>query len=393
VTRRITLLGSTGSIGTQALQVIAQQPEVFEVEALAAGRNVDLLCEQARRWGVRRVALADHQAATVARERLPDSVEVLAGIDGITQLAAEPTDVVLNGMVSSRGLRPTLAALEAGSTVALANKESLIVGGALVMAAAGPGQLVPVDSEHSALAQCLRAGSAREVARLIVTASGGPFRGWTVEQLAGVTVRQALAHPTWNMGQVITINSATLANKGLEVIETHLLFGVPYDRIEVVVHPQSIVHGMVEFCDGAVVAKLSPPDMRLPIQLALTWPERLPWAPARMDWASAQQLTFEPLDRETFPMVDLAVAAGRAGGTAPAVYNAANEQAVAAFLEHRAPFSDIPRVVEAVLEQHHNTQAPGVDDVLGAEAWARTTAGRVLDTRNHDAEVTGGTTR
>ena len=393
MTRRITLLGSTGSIGTQALQVIAQQPEVFEVEALAAGRNVDLLCEQARTWDVRRVALADLEAATAARERLPDSVEVLAGIDGITQLAAEPTDVVLNGMVSSRGLRPTLAALEAGSTVALANKESLIVGGALVTAAAGPGQLVPVDSEHSALAQCLRAGTAREVARLIVTASGGPFRGWTVEQLAGVTVRQALAHPTWNMGQVITINSATLANKGLEVIETHLLFGIPYDRIEVVVHPQSIVHGMVEFCDGAVVAKLSPPDMRLPIQLALTWPDRLPWAPARMDWASAQQLTFEPLDRETFPMVDLAVAAGRAGGTAPAAYNAANEQAVAAFLEHRAPFSDIPRVVEAVLEQHHNTQAPGVDDVLDAESWARDAAGRILLARNDDAGVTGGTRR
>ena len=393
MTRRITLLGSTGSIGTQALEVIAQQPDLFRVEALAAGRNVDLLCEQARAWGVGRVALADHDAAGEARERLPAPVEVLAGIEGVTQLAAEPTDVVLNGMVSSRGLRPTLAALHAGSTVALANKESLIVGGHLVTAAAKPGQLVPVDSEHSALAQCLRAGSAREVTRLIVTASGGPFRGWTADQLAGVTVEQALAHPTWRMGQVITINSATLANKGLEVIETHLLFGVPYDRIEVVVHPQSIVHSMVEFCDGAVVAKLSPPDMRLPIQLALTWPQRLPWAPARMDWTSAQQLTFEPLDRETFPMVDLAVAAGRSGGTAPAVFNAANEEAVAAFLERRVRFSDISRVVEAVLEQHDNTQTPDVDDVLGAEAWARTAAGRVLDTRNHDAEVTGGTTR
>ena len=393
MTRRITLLGSTGSIGTQALEVIAKQPDMFRVEALAAGRNVDLLCEQARRWGVTRVALADHDAARAARQRLPGTVEVLAGIDGVTQLAAEPTDVVLNGMVSSRGLRPTLAALEAGSTVALANKESLIVGGPLVTAAAKAGQLVPVDSEHSALAQCLRAGAAREVDRLIVTASGGPFRGWTADQLAGVSVEQALAHPTWNMGRVITINSATLANKGLEVIETHLLFGVPYERIEVVVHPQSIVHSMVEFCDGAVVAKLSPPDMRLPIQLALTWPQRLPWAPARMDWTSAQQLTFEPLDRETFPMVHLAVAAGKAGGTAPAAFNAANEQAVEAFLERRVPFSDIPRVVEAVLEQHHNTLTPDVDDVLGAETWARTAAGRVLGTRDHDAEVTGGTTR
>ncbi|HSK98506.1 MAG TPA: 1-deoxy-D-xylulose-5-phosphate reductoisomerase [Euzebyales bacterium] len=381
MTRRITLLGSTGSIGTQALQVIAEQPERFRVEALAAGSNVDLLCEQARTWDVRRVALADPAAAADARARLPARVEVLVGLDGVTELAGAPVDVVLNGMVSSQGLRPTLAALAAGSTLALANKESLIVGGTLVTAAARPGQLVPVDSEHSALAQCLRAGSAREVARLVVTASGGPFRGWSARQLAGVTVEQALAHPTWNMGRVITINSATLANKGLEVIEAHLLFGVPYERIEVVVHPQSIVHGMVEFHDGAVVAKLSPPDMRLPIQLALAWPQRLPSAPARMDWTSAQDLTFEPLDRATFPMVDLAVAAGVRGGTAPAVLNAANEQAVAAFLEHRLPFADIPRVVEAVLEQHGGTRAATVDDVLDAERWARATADQLLDRR------------
>jgi 1-deoxy-D-xylulose-5-phosphate reductoisomerase len=376
--RRVTLLGSTGSIGTQALDVIARHPGRFRVEGLAAGGNVDRLCEQARVFDVPRVALADPAAAARARGLLPGSVDVLDGMDGVTALAGVPVDVVLNGMVSSRGLRPTLAALQAGSTVALANKESLIVGGPLVVAAAGPGQLVPVDSEHSALAQCLRAGDAREVARLIVTASGGPFRGWSAAELAGVTVEQALAHPTWSMGPVITINSATLANKGQEVIETHLLFGIPYERIEVVVHPQSIVHGMVEFCDGAVVAKLSPPDMRLPIQLALTWPERLPHAPASMDWTRAQQLRFEPLDRATFPMVDMAVAAGRLGGTAPAVFNAANEEAVAAFLDQRARFTDIPHVVEAVLERHHTTPVVDVDDVLQAETWARAAAGQVL---------------
>ena len=378
MTRRVTLLGSTGSIGTQALDVIARHPGRFRVVGLAAGGNVDLLCEQARAFDVRLVALADQAAAERARQLLPDGVDVVAGLDGVTALAGEPADVVLNGMVSSRGLRPTLAALHAGSTVALANKESLIVGGPLVVAAAKPGQLVPVDSEHSALAQCLRAGDAREVTRLIVTASGGPFRGWSADDLADVTVEQALAHPTWSMGPVITINSATLANKGQEVIESHLLFGIPYERIEVVVHPQSIVHGMVEFCDGAVVAKLSPPDMRLPIQLALTWPERLSHAPASMDWTRVQQLQFEPLDRATFPMVDMAVAAGRLGGTAPAVFNAANEEAVAAFLEQRARFADIPHVVEAVLERHDTIPVVDVDDVLQAETWARAVASQVL---------------
>jgi 1-deoxy-D-xylulose-5-phosphate reductoisomerase len=378
MTRRVTVLGSTGSIGTQALDVIAQHPDRFHVAALAAGRNVDLLCSQARTFGVRRVALADAAAAAVARRALPDSVEVLAGMEGVIAIAGRPVDVLLNGMVSSRGLRPTLAALRAGSTVALANKESLVVGGPLVVAAARPGQLVPVDSEHSALAQCLRAGSAREVARVIVTASGGPFRGRAARDLADVTVEQALAHPTWRMGPVITVNSATLANKGLEVIETHLLFDVPYDSIEVVVHPQSVVHGMVEFRDGAVMAKLSPPDMRLPIQLALAWPERLPSAPATMDWSRAHHLRFEPLDRTTFPMVDLAVAAGRQGGTAPAVFNAANEQAVTAFLDECVRFTDIPRVVEAVLEQHDSTPVLEVDDVLQAETWARETASRLL---------------
>ena len=371
MTSTVTVLGSTGSVGTQALDVIGTHPDRFTVVGLAAGSNDQLVVEQAQKFGVKRVALADAAAARRARERLGPGVEVLAGDAAAAELASAGADVVLNGVVGSLGLRPTLAALKSGSRLALANKESLILGGRLVLDAARPGQLVPVDSEHSALAQCLRGGQPREVARLVVTASGGPFRGRTREQLAQVTVEDALAHPTWDMGAVITINSATLANKGLEVIEASLLFGIDYDRIEVVVHPQSIVHGMVEFSDGAVMAKLSPPDMRLPIQLALGWPDRLDVAPARMQWTDAFTLHFEPLDAATFPMVGLAVAAGRHGGTAPGVYNAANEEAVAAFRGHRLPFLGIPEVVEAVLEMHDGVADPHLDEVLAAEQWAR----------------------
>jgi 1-deoxy-D-xylulose-5-phosphate reductoisomerase len=377
--RRVAILGSTGSIGCQALEVIAAHPDRFEVVALAAGGNADLLCEQARSFGVTTVALADPTAAASARQQLGDRVDVIDGPDAATTVAGMPADVVLNGMVGSRGLRPTLAALHAGSRLALANKESLIVGGSLVTAARRTvDQLVPVDSEHSALAQCLRAGAGREVAKLIVTASGGPFRGRSAAELGGVTVDDALAHPTWDMGAVITINSATLANKGLEVIEAHLLFDIAYDHIEVVVHPQSIVHGMVEFIDGATVAKLSPPDMRLPIQWALGWPDRLPYAPTRMDWSQAFSLQFEPLDAETFPMVDIAVHAGRQGGTAPGVYNAANEEAVTAFLQGTLPFLGVARTVEAVLEEHTSVAAPDLDTVLAAEQWARARARELM---------------
>jgi 1-deoxy-D-xylulose-5-phosphate reductoisomerase len=273
--------------------------------------------------------------------------------------------------VGARGLRPTLAALGAGTTLALANKESLILGGALVTGAAKPGQIVPVDSEHSALAQCLRAGAGREVARVVLTASGGPFRGRSRADLAGVTAAAALAHPTWSMGAVITVNSATLANKGLEVIEAHLLFDIPYDEIEVVVHPQSVVHGMVEFRDGATLAKLSPPDMRLPIQLALGWPEHLDWAPARMDWSRTLSLDFEPVDHATFPLLGLAVEAGRRGGGYPGVYNAANEEAVAAFLAGRLDFLGIAGVVEASLGAYEGDDASDLEAVLAAEQWAR----------------------
>jgi 1-deoxy-D-xylulose-5-phosphate reductoisomerase len=388
----VIVLGSTGSIGTQTLEVIAAHPQRFRVTGLAAGSNADLLVRQARTFGVPRVAVADPVAAATVRREAPE-LDVIDGDRACEELAGASADVVLNGMVGSRGLRPTLAALAAGSRVALANKESLIVGGEIVLAAAGAAQrtrngaadipvwadrLVPVDSEHSALAQCLRGGRGAEVERLVVTASGGPFRGRTRDGLATVTVADALAHPTWTMGAVITVNSATLANKGLEVIEAHLLFGFPYERIEVVVHPQSVVHGMVEFHDGATVAKLSPPDMRLPIQLALGWPDRLDHAAVRMDWRSALTLEFMPLDAETFPMIDLAVAAGRRGGTFPGVFNAANEEAVAAFLAGALDFLGIPRVVEAVLEAHGDTPTTDLDTVLAAERWARTEAHRAM---------------
>jgi 1-deoxy-D-xylulose-5-phosphate reductoisomerase len=380
----VAILGSTGSIGTQALDVIAAHGDRFRVAALAAGRNVELLVAQARRFGVGRVALADDQAAAAARAALDPAVEVLGGAAAVSEVASAGADVVLNGVVGSQGLPATLAALRAGSRLALANKESLIVGGPLVLETARPGQIVPVDSEHSALAQCLRAGDAREVARLVVTASGGPFRGRTATELVGATVADALAHPTWSMGPVITINSATLANKGLEVIEAHLLFDVPYDRIEVVVHPQSVVHGMVEFRDGATVAKLSPPDMRLPIQLALGWPERLDDAPTRMDWTRSHALTFEPVDADAFPLLGLFTDAGRRGATYPAVANAANEEAVAAFLDQRLGFLDIPAVVADVLAAHDAPASLDLDAVLTAEAEARTAARSRIERRRAD---------
>lgn len=375
----VTILGSTGSIGTQAIDVIRAHPERFAVAGLAAGANVDLVVAQAQALRVPQVALADRAAAARARQLLDGRIDVLDGPEGVVELAGGGADVVLNGVVSSKGLRPTLAALRAGSRLALANKESLIVGGSLVLKAAQrPGQIVPVDSEHSALAQCLRAGAQREVARLVITASGGPFRGRTRAQLRNVTVADALAHPTWDMGTVITVNSATLANKGFEVIEAHLLFDIPFDRIDVVVHPQSVIHGMVEFCDGAVSASLSPPDMRLPIQMALGWPDRLPYAHERIDWATPLTLQFEPVDGETFPMVDLAVNAGRRGATYPGVLNAANEQAVNAFLHHWLPFLDIPVVVEAVLEEHDPATSMDLASVLEAERWARMRADTLI---------------
>jgi 1-deoxy-D-xylulose-5-phosphate reductoisomerase len=377
VNRSVLVLGSTGSIGTQALELIARDPERFTVAGLAAGGgDVALLARQARAHGVRRVAVAAEAAARELRDLLPD-VEVLAGPDAATELTATASvDTVLNGITGAVGLGPTLAALASGAVLALANKESLVAGGALVTSAAASGQIVPVDSEHSALAQCLRGGRAEEVDRLVLTASGGPFRGRRRAELADVTVAAALAHPTWDMGPMVTLNSATLINKGLELIEAHLLFGIPYDRIDVVVHPQSVVHSMVTFADGATLAQASPPDMRLPIGLALAWPERLPGAAPACRWDTAQSWTFEPLDDDAFPGVRLARAAGARGGCVPAVLNAANEEAVGAFLAGACTFTEITDTIARVLDAADAwTADPAtVADVLAAQEWARARA-------------------
>ena len=375
--RSVLVLGSTGSVGTQALEVLAAHPDRFTVAGVAAGGNdPDRIAAQVRAHRVPRVAVADPAAATALRAELP-GVEVLSGPDAATELVESAgADVVLNAIDGSRGLRPTLAALATGARLALANKESLVAGGTLVTRAAAPGQIVPVDSEHSALAQCLRAGRAEEVARLVLTASGGPFRGRSRAELVDVTVEQALAHPTWDMGPVVTINSATLVNKGLEVIEAHLLFGVPYDRIDVVVHPQSVVHSMVTFTDGSTLAQASPPDMRLPIAVALGWPERLPAVAPACTWSDPVSWTFEPVDHDALSGIRLARAAGEAGGCLPAVFNAANEEAVAAFVAGELSFLGITDVVEDVLAAADGwrDEPATVGDVLAAEEWARARA-------------------
>lgn len=373
---RVLILGSTGSIGTQALEVIAANPDRFEVVGLAAGgANADLLARQRAETGVSRVAVADPAAA----DRIGEVR--YAGPDAVTRLVRDTeADVVLNALVGALGLEPTLAALATGARLALANKESLVAGGPLVTRAARPGQIVPVDSEHSALAQCLRAGSPEEVAKLVLTASGGPFRGWSAADLESVTPEQAGAHPTWNMGPMNTLNSASLVNKGLELIETHLLFGVPYDRIDVVVHPQSIVHSMVTFCDGSTIAQASPPDMRLPISLALGWPQRVEAAAAACAFDTASRWDFEPLDGAVFPAVDLARQAGEAGGCVPAVYNAANEEAAAAFLAGRIRFPAIVRTIAEVMRaaDQWTAQPATVEEVLEAQRWARQRAGQAV---------------
>ena len=405
--RDVVILGSTGSIGTQALDIIRRNPDRFRVAALAAGGgNLDLLARQAVEFGAAAVAVATPaaaaqlQAALRALEDLgrtergespatpeplagPDASampEVLAGPDAVCEVAAWPADVVLNGVSGAAGLQATLAALDAGRTLALANKESLIIGGPLVTSRAKPGQIVPVDSEHSTIAQCLRAGRGSEVRRLVLTASGGPFRGWRRDALADVTPEQALAHPTWKMGPLVTVNSATLVNKGLEVIEAHLLFGFGLDRIDVVVHPQSIVHSMVEYTDGATVIMASPPDMRLPISLSLGWPDRVPDAAPALDWSAAATWTFEPLDDTAFPAVALAREAAAAGGTMPAVYNAANEACVALFLAGRIGFTRIVETVARILSEHDVARAAvtTVADVLAVDDWARRRAAELL---------------
>ena len=384
-TREVLLLGSTGSIGTQALDVVRDNPDRFRVVGLAAGgSDLGLLAAQAAEFRVPTVAVADpgrRDELAAALRVAGAAAGILAGPDAATELVSTtPADMVLNGITGSRGLRPTMAALDAGATLALANKESLVAGGSLVTGAAKPGQLVPVDSEHSALAQCLRGGRADEVSRLVLTASGGPFRGRRRADLEHVTLDDALKHPTWDMGPVVTINSATLVNKGLELIEAHLLFGVPYDRIDVVVHPQSVIHSMVTFHDGSTIAQASPPDMRLPIALALGWPDRVPHAAPACTFDTATSWTFEPLDEDAFRGVRLARAAGRAGGCVPAMFNASNEEAVAAFVAGRIGFTDITDLVEQVLATAHgcNTEPTTVDEVLAAEEWARARAGELV---------------
>jgi 1-deoxy-D-xylulose-5-phosphate reductoisomerase len=389
--REVVLLGSTGSVGTQTIDIVRRNPERFRVTALAAGGSrPQLLAQQAVGLGVRQVAVADPDAAAAVRAALAEGVqavagaaelpEVLAGPDAAVTLAAGAADVVLNGITGSIGLAPTLAALEAGRTLALANKESLIVGGALVTTAAAPGQIVPVDSEHSAIAQCLRAGAPEEVRRLVVTASGGPFRGRRRDELHDVTPDEAMAHPTWDMGPMVTTNSATLVNKGLEVIEAHLLFGLAFERIAVVVHPQSVVHSMVEFVDGSTVAQCSPPDMRLPIALALGWPDRVVDAAPACDWTAASTWQFLPLDDEAFPAVALARRVGAAGATYPAVFNAANEECVQAFWRGRLRFTEIVETVARVVDDHERPSGPlTLSGVLAAERWARAQARAILE--------------
>lgn len=397
---RVVVLGSTGSIGTQALDVVRANPDRFDVVALAAGgADPSTLASQALEFGVEVVAVANATAAqdvqlalyaeaqrrgwSAGEYRLP---RLVAGPDAAVQAARVPADTVLNGMTGAVGLLPTLAALETGATLALANKESLIIGGRLVLDAAKPGQLVPVDSEHSALAQALRGEDPDDVRRLVLTASGGPFRGRTRDELRDVTPEQASAHPTWDMGPVITINSATLVNKGLEVIEAHLLFGIEYERIDVVVHPTSVVHSMVEFVDGSTMAQASPPDMKLPIALGLSWPRRVPGAVPACDWTSPTAWEFFPLDQTAFPAIEVARRAGAFGRTAPAVFNAANEVCVDAFMAGDLDFLGIVDTVADIVDAHlaDPESAAGelsVERVLAADAQARDRARVVVAER------------
>jgi 1-deoxy-D-xylulose-5-phosphate reductoisomerase len=397
--RRVVVLGSTGSIGTQALDIVRANPDRFTIVGLSAGgSNIELLAAQVIEFAVEHVALAhasvaqDLQLALYAHAKkngynqgdytLP---KLYIGPHAATEIAGLDCDVVLNGITGAVGLMPTVAALKAGTTLALANKESLVIGGKAVTSLASPGQIVPVDSEHSALAQCLRSGSQAEVKRLVLTASGGPFRGKTRSDLENVTADMALNHPTWSMGPVVTINSSTLMNKGLEIIEAHLLFDIPMDHIDVVVHPQSVIHSMVEFVDGSTIAQASPPDMHLPIALGLSWPERLADSTIPCDWTSATEWTFEPVDHVTFPAITLAKKVGSAGGTAPAVFNSANEVAVENFLAGKLAYLRIVDLVTTVVAHH---MADGfvsdaeltIDEVLNAHEWAKQFSQQLLNT-------------
>ncbi len=384
--RSLVILGSTGSVGTQALDVVRHHPDRFKVVGLCAGTNRELLVGQVREFLPPFVAIADEDAAADLRERLSGirGVEILVGPDAAETLARDSeADMVLNALVGSAGLAPTLAALQAGKVLALANKESLVIGGELVMdlIKGEPERLVPVDSEHAALAQCLRGERREDVKRVILTGSGGPFRGWTRAELGKASVKEALAHPVWQMGPKITIDSATLMNKGLEVIEAHYLFGIEYSDIHVVIHREGIVHALVEFRDGAMLAQFAVPDMKLPIQLALAWPERLPSGVGSVPLADSK-LTFEPVDREAFPAIDLAYRVGGLGLTFPAVMSAANEVAVMAFLEGKIPLTRVVEVVQAIVDEHEApSSVVSVVNLERADAWARHRAAEIIETR------------
>ncbi|ANE04287.1 1-deoxy-D-xylulose-5-phosphate reductoisomerase [Corynebacterium crudilactis] len=383
MSKKILILGSTGSIGTQALDVIADNPDKFEVVGIAAGGSQpELVISQARSLGLApdKVAVADEVAAALISESLGG--QIISGADAAKILVeSTPADTVLNALVGSLGLAATLATLDSGAYLALANKESLVAGGEFVTAKARPGQIIPVDSEHSAMAQCLRSGTADEVSRIVLTASGGPFRGWTREQMWEVTPAQAAAHPTWAMGQMNTLNSATLINKGLELIEATLLFDTDADLIDVTVHPQSIIHSMITFTDGATIAQASPPSMKLPIALALDWPHRVPKAQPALDFTAAHTWTFEPVDDAAFPAVQLARHVAKQKGTYPAVYNAANEEAAEAFLRGRIKFPQIVDVVDEVLQgaSQFAGVASHLDDILATEFEARSRANALID--------------
>jgi len=380
--RSLAVLGATGSIGTQALDVVRADAENFEVVALGASSSVDLLATQAHEFRPKVVALADEARRDELESKVPVGTEVIAGPNALAEVSTS-ADVILNAVVGFAGLSVTLAALGAGRRLALANKESLIAAGPVVQRARSTrgAELIPVDSEHCAVHQCLRAGVASQVERIVLTASGGPFRGRTRDELAGVTVSDALAHPTWNMGPKITVDSSTLMNKGLEVIEAHELFGVGYDDIDVVVHPQSIVHSMVEFSDGATIAQLSLPDMRLPIGYALAYPDRISTPFGRIDWTQLGHLDFESPDLEAFPCLTLAFEAGRRGETAPAWLNAANEMAVAAFLDGLISWVSIADVLKEVLDRHDGTVAESAEVVIDVDRRARREATNVIETR------------
>lgn len=380
--KHISLLGSTGSIGKQTLEVVAANPDKLKVRALAAHRSDELLEQQIRQFEPDIAVLSDKDAAARLAARYHGKTKILAGDEGLLAAATyDGADTVLASMVGYAGLRPTLAAIECGKNIALANKETLVAAGSLVMAAVRKHgvSLTPVDSEHSAIFQSLRGGAEKEVKRLIVTASGGPFRGKKRSELENVTLAQCLKHPNWSMGPKVTLDSSTLANKGLEVMEAHWLFDMPYDKIDVVVHPQSIVHSLVEFCDGSVIAQLGEPDMRLPIQYALSWPDRFDYSFEQLDLVKAASLTFEAPDLEAFPSLKIAVDCGKAGGTLPCAFNAANEEAVNAFLHDKIRYLDIPYITAAVTQAHDNVAEPQIEDIEQADAWARAEAQRVID--------------